>query len=497
MSTNVKVQGVNKPAGQTRVGLCVPMRGGVDTNFMASFVNLIFHVLQKPNTLPMPIFSETMPIDAARNEIAKHAILSQCDYLLWLDSDVMLSPEMFDHMWAAIHTPEPDGTRREVVTGIYYARAPPYNPVIRKFHKFHRFFDPENIMFTPLYSYPEDRLFEVDGAGMGCVLMRRSALDLVFNETKGHPFQFLSDKVSEDLFFFMKLREGVLDHKGNKRVLKVWADPFVQCIHAGASVGQWHFKHSQADRYSDVQELAEFTKQEPEEVLTKCLDASIDLMSQWVARFGKDRAAYAKITKEELDSFYHDVDYRYDLTFYWFNNFKRREGALAKFDFAPGKAFSCLDFGCGIGDFGLNIAERYPDSKVILYDINAKNLEYLKWRIACRLGDKRVKEEQAWVMDSPDLLKKLDGVKFDVIFCMDVLEHIKEPKEQIDFLREHLKPQGILIAQVSPMQPLQPQHISAPNLVEHGFVQLDDMTYCLPENDIAKKVAEFGKKVTP
>ena len=491
---NINVIKVHKPEGQVRVGLCVPMRGGVDSGFMASFVNLTFHILQKPNTLPLPIFSEMVPCDCARNEISKQAILSQCDYLLWLDSDTIMSPQMFDHMWESLHTPEPDGTERSLVCGIYYARAPPYNPVLRKFHKFHRYFDPENIMFTPVIAYPEDRLFEVDGAGMGCCLMRRKVLDLVFNDTKGHPFQFVNDKVSEDLFFFCKLREGVKDFKGVEHKYKVWVDPFAQCVHVGASVSQWHYKHAMADRYIDVDELAAFTKEEPEAVLQKCLDAGIDVMEQWVAKFGKDRASYAKLTKEEIDAFYLDLDYRYDLTYYWFGSPKRRESILAKFAFQPDKPVSVMDFGCGIGDFGLNIAERYPESKVIFFDINRKNLEYLRWRIACRLKDGRMKEDQAWVMDSPDLLKKLDGVKFDVIFCLDVLEHIKEPKEYIGFLRTHLKPQGLLFCQVAPMRLDQPQHISRPDLRDFGFIELDELTYCLPENEVAKKVAEFSKK---
>ena len=497
LTTKVSVQAVNKPAGQKRIGICVPMRGTVDANFCASMINIVFHFLQKPNCLPLPIFSEQMPVDAARNEISKQAIISQCDYLFWLDSDIVLTTEMIDHLWNTLHTPEEDGTERQVVCGIYYQRALPYHPVLRRLHKFHRFFDPESILLSPVIEYPRDKLFTVDGAGMGCVLMRAHPHNLVFNDTKGRPFQFVSQKISEDLFFFLKLREGVKDHQGNTVKFNIWVDPRVQCAHIGASVTQWHYLHSQNDRYIDIEELSEYTKQDAETTLQKCLDGALDVMEQWVAKFGRDSEAYKTLTPAQLDDFYRNVNYLHDLTFYWFNDKDHREKPLSKFDFAPDKPFNCLDFGCGIGDFGLNIAERYPASRVIFFDINKKSLEYLRWRIAKRIADGRMKADQAWIIDDPKLLDKLAGIKFDVAFCLDMLEHLKEPtvSEYGRFLYDHLTPQGILIASIAPMKPMQPQHVSAPKLDSFGFVQLDELVYCLPGNEIAAKVKEATGKV--
>lgn len=487
----ITIQASHKPANQVRIGFCVPMRGMIDVNFMAGFLNLFLHFMQKPNVLPIPIFSENITIDGARNELAKQAIISQCDYTLWLDADIVVHPAQIDHMWNALHELDSEGMKREVITGIYYQRAPPYHPVLRRFHKYHRYFDPENFMTSPVIEYPKDRLFEVDGTGMGCVLMRNYPLSAVFNDTKGHPFQTISDRVSEDLFFFGKLREGVKDHHGNLVKFKVWCDPEVQCAHYGANVTQWHYLHSQKDRYMDVDELAAYMKDTPETALQKCLDASLDIAEQWIKRFGPDQTKYDAIPEADIDDFYQNLDYRYDLTFYWFNDSGRRESLLARAQMPLGQKFSCLDFGCGIGDFGMNIAERYPESKVVFYDINKKNMEYLMWRLARRQSDKLIGDEQVWVIDKKEHLSKLKDVKFQLIFCLDVLEHMKEPVEAINWLREHLDRNGILICNIAPKQPGQPQHISSPKMEDYGFVQLDEKAYVLPESDIAMKVKEF------
>ena len=90
-----------------------------------------------------------------------------------------------------------------------------------------------------------------------------------------------------------------------------------------------------------------------------------------------------------------------------------------------------LEFGCGIGQDGILFAES--GFEVTLADLPGKTLDFAKWRVKRRGTEIKF-------TNSDELKEKYDG-----ILCFDVLEHVWEPKEIVEYLNHHLQIGGILL----------------------------------------------------
>jgi len=458
-----------------KLALLVPMRGKVDCIFMQTYLSLFIHLLKKRGIVAQPVFSDMMPLDKARCSLARSAIINRADYALWLDADIVLNESMFERLWEALHGKDGTPEERQVVTGIYYERELPYDAVIRRKN--------ELGLYEKIMQFPEKEPFAVDGIGFGFVLMKMKPLKDVFAATKGYPFKW-TDNVSEDLYFCDRLAEA-----GHK----IWAVPTVNVPHYGSYVTQWHYLHYKLDEYSDLQELARYRKINSEECYQRCSNGSLNMCKAWQAKFGKD-ADESLLKEEDILDFYRNTDlYIYDLTWFWSHNRKMREEITGKWKPGIGKV---LDFGCGIGDYGLEYAMDNPSSDVDFYDINIHNLDYLEYRIGVYEAQKLVGKGKLKVYNEAhgNLLKKQEGV-YGMIFAIDVLEHIKNPEETVAALRRMLSRNGTLYAQVAAKGAFQPQHISEIDLAKHGFLQTDAYTYIRTDSDVAANYARMVQNV--
>jgi len=104
------------------------------------------------------------------------------------------------------------------------------------------------------------------------------------------------------------------------------------------------------------------------------------------------------------------------------------------------KAFrfdNVLDAGCGIGLFSVYLAKKYPKAKVDACDLDNDYIAVGK-KMVNDLGLTNVNMFQA------DLLQLDESSKYDLIICMDVIEHIKDDRRLVANLYEALKPGGSL-----------------------------------------------------
>ncbi len=93
--------------------------------------------------------------------------------------------------------------------------------------------------------------------------------------------------------------------------------------------------------------------------------------------------------------------------------------------------------GCGTGSQLINIIS-YENANILAIDLSLSSLAYAKRKIE-EIGFKKIEFLQGDILN----LKNLNR-KFDIIECMGVIHHMKEPTNGLKILLDLLKPNGVL-----------------------------------------------------
>lgn len=104
-----------------------------------------------------------------------------------------------------------------------------------------------------------------------------------------------------------------------------------------------------------------------------------------------------------------------------------------------GAPSAILDAGCGEGRILEAMARRWPRARIVGIDEDDGVLEHAR---ALMAGHERV-ELHRGLVGGPPL-----GERFDLIVCIDVMEHIRDDGAAFHWLAEHLAPGGALILHV-------------------------------------------------
>jgi len=148
-------------------------------------------------------------IYSSRNKLALMSIQKECDYVLWLDSDMVFPADTLKRLLA-------NRDKGDIITGVYYRRVEPYHPVL---------FDKLEINdqgSTWEDAEVKEGLFEVEGCGFGCVLTPTSIfVDII--DKYGDLFSPIHG-VGEDLSFCWRARQCGY---------KIIADPSIPLGHVG------------------------------------------------------------------------------------------------------------------------------------------------------------------------------------------------------------------------------------------------------------------------
>ena len=123
----------------------------------------------------------------ARNMLAREAIESRADRVLWIDSDMVFDEDLM------IRLGEDLDAGWDMVCGLYFKRELPTTPVIYKSITM------ATSQAEPFLDYPADALFPVAGCGFGAVMMNTELLMRADTFRTG-PFTPLMH-LSEDLSF--------------------------------------------------------------------------------------------------------------------------------------------------------------------------------------------------------------------------------------------------------------------------------------------------------
>ena len=162
-----------------------------------------------------PAFLSGSLIYKARTDLALIALHEKADYILWIDSDMVFSPDLMVDLMA-------DMEGRDMVAAVCHMRRPPYNPVL--YSKLRLGITPDENEHQKIYDYPDD-LFTVEGCGFGCVMMRTSVIQAVVD--KYHDLFSPLPGYGEDLSFCIRARECGTE---------IWADPKIQVGHKSSTI---------------------------------------------------------------------------------------------------------------------------------------------------------------------------------------------------------------------------------------------------------------------
>lgn len=154
----------------------------------------------------------------SRNNLARQAVNEKFDRILWLDSDMDIPMDAMKVLSADLD----EG--REFVSGLYFKRKAPVQPILFKELGYYTAKDSDEItpVATCFEDYPEDSIFEIAGAGFGCCMMTTGLVKKVADEF-GLPFSPMMG-FGEDLSFC-----GRATQMGEK----LYCDSRVKCGHVG------------------------------------------------------------------------------------------------------------------------------------------------------------------------------------------------------------------------------------------------------------------------
>lgn len=135
-------------------------------------------------------------------------------------------------------------------------------------------------------------------------------------------------------------------------------------------------------------------------------------------------------TEQEVKKIYEDSPfYVFNLVF-WHSSKYQRKLRLKFIELVEGRV---LDYGAGIGDLCVKIAERGFD--IDYADVQGKTFEFAKWLFF----------KNNYNIAMINLSKNKLSKKYNTILCIDVIEHVKDPKFLLKDFVGHLENNGRLI----------------------------------------------------
>ena len=152
----------------------------------------------------------------ARNDLVRGFLKTRCEYLAFVDNDT-LPPQGWTTTLARHDKP--------VISALYHLKREPYNPVLYKGLEYKE--DEGRWDYTPYEKLPPKGPVEVDGCGMGAVLIKRAVIEAI------KPPWFKEEGGGEDFYFCREVQRAGYT---------IWADPEVQCLHIGTNAittGHW------------------------------------------------------------------------------------------------------------------------------------------------------------------------------------------------------------------------------------------------------------------
>lgn len=145
----------------------------------------------------------------ARDEAAKLALESDCDYLYMIDDDMLCPDDMFERLYAH---------NVDLIAPLAFTRNAPHKPVMYNIMEgYDTITKRDYFMNTVVMNYPKEQLVECDAVGFGAALIKIEVL-----KKMKAPYFMSTCGTGEDIFFC---------HKAKKLGFRVFMDTSVKLGH--------------------------------------------------------------------------------------------------------------------------------------------------------------------------------------------------------------------------------------------------------------------------
>ena len=175
--------------------------GMVDGKFMQGITDVM---LKSGVTFSSTLRSQGNQIARQRQTVIDYWYeKSKSEWLLWVDSDVVISPETFRLLWD-----NKDAKERPLVSGVYFTTDNPEEPLMIPMPTVFNFTNKGDGTFglSRVHPLPENQMIKADAAGFGFILMHRSIIKKVKAVAPdGQMFMEMgrgTKFIGEDIFFF-------------------------------------------------------------------------------------------------------------------------------------------------------------------------------------------------------------------------------------------------------------------------------------------------------
>lgn len=423
-----------------RLGICVPMYTVVPASFVVNFIHRLTELHNNGRNYEVKIYMMTgTVIDRTRNLLVKQALDEGCDYIMFIDADMLLPQNSIDELI---------DMNVGIASGLYFTKGKPYLPVARiKKNSF----GPDNGDADSLHRYLEDfefnKVLEVAAVGMGCCLIKSEVFRKL--EYPWFKFDWRTEKdgnlyqLAEDLYFCENAKNAGY---------QTYLNTGIVCDHFGTEVGASHFlmykeelKRDKIDREDVIQCLCELDNVDEDEVFNRFKKVHQLRNEEW--------KNVDKNDPKSVENYYINNNYEIYDHFLWHLNkrrpFDKRVVETIK-KMYPDKSTEILDFGSNGGQVAFMLAkEGYV---VTVYEPNKKCNDFM----VSRFGKNKCKLKRLHYPLS-DQIKN----KYDVVLCFDVLEHIPDNlfESTLNRIESLLKPGGQILSTVSfGAQDIHPMH---------------------------------------
>lgn len=202
-----------------RLLIAIPsFTGIIDSLAVDGFMRLIGNISNlKEKFEVFTCVPKRTPIVTARNLIVAEALKQECDWIFWIDDDMVIKPDVNIIEKLMAHD-------KDIISPLFFSRCYPFIPMIFK----RKTWASRYCVYDNIIDYPKG-LLKVDGVGFGCVLTKVE----IFKKLT-QPYFWANEIFGEDLFFCENCtRAGI----------EIYCDTTVDVGHIGEPIVSWEDMH--------------------------------------------------------------------------------------------------------------------------------------------------------------------------------------------------------------------------------------------------------------